>query len=219
MSLLSQFEAAKHLSSTNTINPSLLCEPINLAENEFKKCFPLLFTDMVENAKNSTPTIYTTYQYGYNYGIGDTVINEQQFYKSLVLNNNYPLEDSSKWEIVNKFNNECFQLIWCTLVKPALAALTAYHAISRLTHQLTNNGLVSKKIDGNHRNEETIDGKYYFERKVYERGLYETYIKDLADMIKNNPTSPCWSKYVSNINTCGSKDRCDNTHKPLGLLW
>ena len=220
MSLLTPKEAANHLSSTNTINPSLLCEPINLAEIEFSKCFELLYSDMMSSAKNNIPTAYTSYNPQFNYAINDIVMYEQLFYKSLIQNNGFSLSDTTKWEELPKFDNDCFNSIWCHYVKPAIAALTAYHAISRLTHQLTNNGLVSKKIDGNNRIEETIDGKYFFERKNYEKGLFDDYVKQLRDYIKKNAANSCWDKYQEALSDrCGESKSCGGQGTYLGLIW
>ena len=214
MSLLTPRQAAEHLSSTNTISPSVLCEPINLAEIEFRRCFELLYDDMVASAKNNIPLTYTTYNPQYNYGVNDIVLNEQLFFKSLVPNNNASLSDTTKWQALPLFDNECFNAIWCHYVKPAIAALTAYHAISRLTHQLTNNGLVTKKVDGNHRVEDTIEGKHFFERKSYEKSLYNEYVVHIRDYIKKNASTPCWGKYQEPITgACGDTGACDQ--RPL----
>lgn len=127
-----------------------ICEVLpNIEETIWNRCFGDTFFDyMVEHLTDiPNPDEWDDCKI---YSDGDFVIRDTRIYESQVnLNRSDPLEDSTKWSLIKKFDTDCLNTLWERYLVKVIALRAYAGSLLYTTHNTGAGGLTIRSDDAN----------------------------------------------------------------------
>ncbi|HLS53262.1 MAG TPA: hypothetical protein VK031_04765 [Tissierellaceae bacterium] len=136
------------------------------------------------------------------YHEGDTVLYQGSYYTSLVDNNN-KLPTENTWKIADKFNDPCYNELWCMGLNRFLAYNIILPAIRYSTYQAGAKGVVMHAEHGDTA-EKTVDHRSFEQYLRQLKSDTESMLDDINHYMDN---SDCKDKFFIFDDECGKVKR------------
>jgi len=171
----------------------------NIVLDIFRKCFS---TELLNALIADKVTVVNpnTYDPTDTYNEGVIVVFDGVYYESLIDNNGDPLA-SDNWEVVKKFQKDCYNDLWYSFLKKLLAYRIIYSSIEYTTWQAGSKGLTQFVQD-----DSGIASASYKAYTAFKASLWDDSIIIFDNMVawlKDEDNADCFTGITLFSDTCG----------------